>query len=70
MEEDPRVTQDICGVTTIIGLTEFICIRKTHAKIYQRRNGGIAYESNPRVDNHYFVNRWPNRHRVADDTET
>jgi hypothetical protein len=50
-----------CGVTRRIGRFEWICIKPVHATIYSRRRGGIAFENNPGVDKHYFVNRYPNR---------
>lgn len=68
--EDPRVREGICGVTTHTANFEWICVKKVHAKIYTRhtstrayRKGDPKFGTNPNVDRHYFVNRWPNRKR-------
>jgi hypothetical protein len=60
---DPRTeASDICGfVLNPGGSIEWVCIEKPHAKIYQSRKGKIIYDRNPRADQHYFVNRYPNR---------
>lgn len=60
---DPRTEQEgICGVTVFSPSgREWVCILKVHAKIYQRRNGALSFDNNPRADRHWFVNRWPNR---------
>lgn len=66
--QDPRVHEDICGVIEFRGSTEFICIAKPHAKVYQRRvsdrthrRGDPIFSTSIKADQHYFVNRWPNR---------
>lgn len=64
--EDKRLERpNLCRVTTMVGQTEFICIREEHAKIYQRKTqrtrdafGGFL-SSNPQADQHYFVRRYP-----------
>ena len=71
-QEDPRVANEICGIG-FIGPTgiEWICIKKPHDILYFRRKGDEnhrrgdpIYSSNPGVDRHYMVNRWPNRKKV------
>ena len=72
MVEDDRAKQEgICGVTFIGGSgIEWICIEKVHAEIYYRkssdrthRKGALIYSEGFRADQHYFVNRWPNRNK-------
>lgn len=63
-KEDERLTKpDRCRVTTMVGSIEFICIRKVHAKVYNRVRstpvGAPIFENNPSVDRHYFVRRYP-----------
>jgi hypothetical protein len=60
---DPRADKgNLCGVS-FIGSTgiEWICIKPVHAKLRKRKNGRVELESNPEVDRHYYVNKWPNR---------
>lgn len=74
--EDPRVREGICGVTHI-GCTgiEWICVIPPHAKVYNRRTsskthkkGDLIFNTNKKVDQHYFVNRWPNRQKDVNET--
>lgn len=73
--EDPRVHENICGVTRI-GATgiEWICIKEPHDKEYKRHSRpGYSYGTGahpeyanpmvraPQAERHYMVNRWPNR---------
>lgn len=60
---DPRTEQSgICGVVDHRGgPIEWVCINPVHADVYRSRRGKTIYSSNPRVDQHYFVNRYPNR---------
>lgn len=68
-QPDLRSTEPgICGVTHILGSTEWICVRPVHAKTYERRSTnihhhGTVYDNSPQVDRHYFVNRYPYRNR-------
>lgn len=67
--EDERAQRPgICGVTRTTGGIEWICIREVHAEVYRRRTRvGEVFESNPGVDRHYYVNRYPWRERVSAD---
>lgn len=64
-QEDQRLNKkDLCGVTTIVGGKEFICIREAHAPIYERKTlrtrdvfGGFI-SNNRQIDQHYFVRRY------------
>lgn len=66
--KDPRTEQPgICGVVDNRGGSiEWVCINPVHGDIYRSRNGKTIYSSNPRVDQHYFVNRYPNRKVKSD----
>jgi len=73
--DDPRIHEDICGVTITPFGIERICIREPHLKVYRvkrRSRRGEVYEaeqdqSPPRPgetvqgDRHYFVRRWQHR---------
>lgn len=73
---DPRALEEgICGLTQIVGGTEFICINKVHDPEYMRRSTdknhqGVASGTGsdpargraPYYEYHHFVNRWPYRH--------
>lgn len=70
--ENPRIGENACRVTEICGDTEWICIRTVHAKLYRRKSssgphkkGDIRYDYRPSAEQHYFVNRWPNRNRES-----
>lgn len=76
-EEDPRALEDnICGLTQVVGRTEFICINKPHDPEYMRRNtdknhrgyvSGTGSDPQrgraPYYEYHFMVNRWPNRRK-------
>lgn len=70
-EHDPRTAPGICGVTRVIGGTEWICIKPVHAKTYERhargRRGQVVEDQNPNADRHHFVNRHPWREEPHDD---
>jgi hypothetical protein len=60
---------DICGLTKIgASGIEWICINPPHDKDYIRRSGDKTHyrgtykpSSNPKTDQHYWVNRYPYR---------
>lgn len=62
---DPRALEEgICGITRMVGRFEFICVAKVHGDVYQTRKGP-KFSTNPKVDQHYMVNKWPHRKRES-----
>lgn len=69
VQVDHRIKEDICGVGHVDQSgREWVCISKPHDTVYFRRKsdrthhrGDPVFSSNPGVDKHYMVNRWPNR---------
>lgn len=43
-------TDDICGVTKVVGGTEWICVRPPHSPVYRRRKGDRTHRVGDRVE--------------------
>lgn len=59
---DPRVNEPgICGISRIVGRTEFMCIAKPHDTEHQRSRQRDPRGYVPKAERHHFVNRYPGR---------
>ena len=64
--EDARAQREgVCGVTRLVGDTEFICIARTHDDPPRPGHGQRSQRPHfgyyPKSERHYYVNKYPYR---------